>query len=147
MVQVPFTYRDAPLEGAEHALVGTTEHSALGTRWVYDGLGDPNYLVMLAAVAMTGQGEALGLAVYDGRWHIAPTNVRLEGGGWSLDRVAVDGFEPARETSDDGRTVLHNDGFELTFFRRPIVQPRPDMGLTARWPGQEPVLLAAVQAR
>src|SRR6476646_399803 len=35
--QVPLTYRGAPLEGAERALLGTMEHIVLGTRWVYDG--------------------------------------------------------------------------------------------------------------
>ncbi len=42
--QVPLTYRGAPLEGAEHALLGTMEHSVLGTRWVYDGPHDPVYV-------------------------------------------------------------------------------------------------------
>ena len=41
LFQVPLTYRDGPLAGAEDALIATTEHSVLGTRWVYDGLGDP----------------------------------------------------------------------------------------------------------
>ncbi len=45
--QVPLTYRGAPLEGAEHALVGTTEHSVLGTRWVYDAPHDPVYAAQL----------------------------------------------------------------------------------------------------
>ncbi|MFG2526731.1 1,4-alpha-glucan branching protein [Streptomyces sp. NPDC048516] len=38
---VPLTYRGAPLDGAEHALVGTMEHGVLGRRWVYDGCHDP----------------------------------------------------------------------------------------------------------
>ncbi|MFE1905264.1 1,4-alpha-glucan branching protein [Streptomyces gardneri] len=38
---VPMTYRGAPLEGADHALIGTTEHGVLGTRWIYDGVHDP----------------------------------------------------------------------------------------------------------
>jgi hypothetical protein len=38
---VPLTYRGAPLAGAEEFLIGTAEHSVLGTRWVYDGCGDP----------------------------------------------------------------------------------------------------------
>ncbi|MER6071665.1 1,4-alpha-glucan branching protein [Streptomyces sp. NPDC001817] len=38
---VPLTYRGAPLEGAEHGLVGTLEHGVLGKRWVYDGCHDP----------------------------------------------------------------------------------------------------------
>jgi hypothetical protein len=43
LVHVPLTYRGAPLPGAEEWLVGTMEHSVLGTRWVYDGPGDPVY--------------------------------------------------------------------------------------------------------
>ncbi len=39
--QVPLTYRGAPLEGAEPALAGTSEHGVLGKRWVYDGVRDP----------------------------------------------------------------------------------------------------------
>ena len=31
----------APLEGAEPYLVGTVDHSVLGTRWVYDAMADP----------------------------------------------------------------------------------------------------------
>src|SRR4051794_40172474 len=38
---VPMTYRAAPLEGADDALIGTTEHGVLGTRWVYDAEHDP----------------------------------------------------------------------------------------------------------
>jgi len=38
---VPMTYRAAPLEGADAALIGTTEHGVLGTRWVYDAAHDP----------------------------------------------------------------------------------------------------------
>jgi hypothetical protein len=43
LYQVPLTYRDAPLAGAEDALVGTMEHSVLGTRWTYDAPADPVY--------------------------------------------------------------------------------------------------------
>lgn len=41
--QVPLTYRSAPLPSIDHALVGVTEHSVLGTRWVYDAPHDPVY--------------------------------------------------------------------------------------------------------
>jgi hypothetical protein len=147
LFQVPFTYRDAPLAGADGALAGEMEHSALGTRWVYDGLHDPSYVTMLAAVAMTGQGEALGLVERDGRWIIAPTNVRISGGGWTLERAAVDGFAPPRDAAaDESSTVLANDRFELTVHRRPRPGPRPPIGLTASWAGlSEPVVLAEVR--
>lgn len=41
LYQIPMTYRDAPLDGAEEALITTTEHSVLGTRWIYDAVVDP----------------------------------------------------------------------------------------------------------
>jgi Maltokinase N-terminal cap domain len=146
LLQVPLTYRDEPLEGAEDALITTMEHSVLGTRWVYDGLRDPRFVVMLAAMAMTGQGEALGMAVYEGRWYVAPSNVRISGGGWTQERVPVDGFELASD--DPAASVLHNDRFELTLFRRPAPLPRPAIGMTATWAGQpDPVVLAEVRQR
>lgn len=142
--QVPLTYRDEPLAGAAAALIGEMQHSALGTRWVYDGLRDPRLVIMLAAVAMTGQGEALGMVEYEDRWYIAPTKVRIQGGGWGLERVPVDGFE--LESDEAAASVLRNDRFALTVFRRPTSSPRPAVGLTASWEGRaEPVVLAEVQ--
>jgi hypothetical protein len=143
LLHVPLTYRDEPLGTA--APVAEMDHSVLGTRWVYDGLRDPAYVVMLAAVAMTGQGEALGMAVYDDRWYVAPTNVRISGGGWGLERVPVDRFEVVDDTGPTAR--LRNDGFELLVHRRPVPGPQPAIGLTARWDGAEPVVLAEVRVR
>jgi hypothetical protein len=146
LMQVPLTYRDAPLEGADDALITEMQHSVLGPRWVYDGLRDARLVVMLAAVTMTGQGEALGMAVYDGRWYIAPTNVRIQGGGWTQERVPVDGFELDCDEAD--ASVLHNDRFELTMFRHPVPGPRPAIGLTATWDDQvDAVVLAEVRER
>ena len=146
VLQVPLTYRDEPLVGADDALICEMEHSVLGTRWVYDGLRDPRLIVMLAAVSMTGQGEALGMAVYEGRWYIAPTNVRIQGGGWSLERVPVDGFELLSDDAD--RSLLRNDRFDLTVFRYPTLGPHPAIGLTATWSGQaEPIVLTEISER
>jgi hypothetical protein len=146
LMQVPLTYRDEPLDGAEDALITEMQHSVLGTRWVYDGLRDPRLVIMLAAVAMTGQGEAIGMAVYNGRWYVAPSNVRIEGGGWTQARVPVDGFELATDAA--AASVLRNDRFELTVFRRPLPGPRPAIGLRATWDGQEDaVVLAEVRER
>jgi hypothetical protein len=147
LFQIPLTYRDEPLEGGGGAFITEMHHSVLGLRWVYDGLGDPLNLVMLAAVTMTGQGEALGMAVYEGRWYLAPTNVRIHGGGWSLERVPVDGFEPA-ETNTDGTTRYASDRFVLTVHRRPLAGTPPPIALTATWPGQaDAVVLAEVAER
>jgi hypothetical protein len=146
VLQVPLTYRDEPLDGADDALIVEMQHSVLGTRWVYDGLRDPRYVVLLAGVAMTGQGEALGMAVYDGRWYIAPSNVRIHGGGWTQERVPVDGFELVKD--DETSSVLRNDRFELTVYRRPVAGAQPPIGLTASWDGSSSgVVLAEVGER
>ncbi|WP_181064534.1 maltokinase N-terminal cap-like domain-containing protein [Nocardia nova] len=47
---VPMTYRGAPLPGAEAALIGTSEHGVLGTRWIYDATHDPVGLAQMAAL-------------------------------------------------------------------------------------------------
>jgi hypothetical protein len=56
-VHVPLTYRGAPLDGGEEWLVGVTEHSVLGTRWVYDGVGDPVYLAEVLRVIRDADGQ------------------------------------------------------------------------------------------
>lgn len=53
-VHVPVTYRGAPLPGGDEWLVGTMEHSVLGTRWVYDAVGDPAYRAELTRVVREG---------------------------------------------------------------------------------------------
>lgn len=144
VLHVPVTYRDEPRAGADDALIGEMHHSALGTRWVYDGLRDPLLVTMLAAVSMTGQGEALGMLMNEGRWYIAPSLVRIQGGGWSLERVPVDGFELL--TDDADRSVLRNDHHQLTVFRRPAAGPRPAIGLTATWENVDhPIVLTTVE--
>ncbi|WP_405084649.1 maltokinase N-terminal cap-like domain-containing protein [Microbispora sp. NBC_01389] len=47
---VPLTYRGAPLDGADHALIGTAEHGVLGPRWIYDGAHDPILVAQLLAL-------------------------------------------------------------------------------------------------
>lgn len=75
-----------------------------------------------------------------------PTNVRIQGGFWTLERVPVDGF--GLELDEASGAVLHNDRFRMTVFRRPRPGPRPAIGLTASWDGQEaPVVLAEVTER
>jgi hypothetical protein len=143
LLQVPLTYRSAALDGADAGLAGTLDHSALGTRWVYDGLADPVFVRMLSAVTMSGAGQAVGMVEVDGRWVVVPPTVRLSGGGIT-DRVPVDRFE--RQADDDGWAVLGNDRFELRMARRPTEGGQPTIGLTATWPGQdEPVVLAEVR--
>lgn len=147
LYQVPLTYRNEPLADGDDGFVGQIEHSALGTRWVYDGLHDPRYVMVLTAVAMTGQGQAIGFVEVDGRWAMAPTAIQLEGGGWGDHRMLIDGFEA--DCLDEPTVTLRSDGLELTVWRRPMAcADRPSMGLTAAGPGLDAaVLLAAVTPR
>jgi Maltokinase N-terminal cap domain len=61
---VPLTYRASALEGADGALVGTTEHGVLGRRWVYDGVSDPVLVSQLVAF-LHGQTQAQMQSVSD----------------------------------------------------------------------------------
>ncbi|HMH58292.1 MAG TPA: hypothetical protein VK537_03835 [Galbitalea sp.] len=54
VMQIPLTYRNKILPGVREHFLGTMEHSVLGTRWTYDGLGDPVYLGELAKAILTG---------------------------------------------------------------------------------------------
>lgn len=143
VLQVPLTYRGAPLADAEAHLVTTMHHTALGDRWVYDGLHDPVFTTVLAAAALTGTGQAVGLVEGGSRTAVVPAAVRIAGGGWTGGPVAVDGFVLV---SDDGATaVLRNDGFELRVARRPEPGAAPPMGLVASVVGlDEPVVLVEV---
>ncbi|WP_406735212.1 1,4-alpha-glucan branching protein [Streptomyces sp. NBC_01108] len=54
--QIPFSYRGAPIPGADEALIGTAEHGVLGQRWVYDGTRDPVLVAQLFAL-IVGEAE------------------------------------------------------------------------------------------
>ncbi|GAB3585904.1 1,4-alpha-glucan branching protein GlgB [Calidifontibacter terrae] len=82
--QVPLTYRGAPLEGGERAYVGTTEHSALGTRYVYDGCHDPVFVQTVLWAILTGgrQAEVEYAPGTTGRpAGPLPASVRVQGSG------------------------------------------------------------------
>jgi hypothetical protein len=53
---VPMTYRGAPLDSNDAALIGNGEHGVLGKRWIYDGAHDP---VLMAQVVALLQGKAV----------------------------------------------------------------------------------------
>lgn len=91
------TYRGRPLRGAEPFLIGTTEHSVLGRRWVYDGAGDPVALREIATTALTGAAQA-DLVVVDAAGHEVERrdpSVRVQGSGLA---------DPAEE-APNGRDV------------------------------------------
>jgi len=99
VLQTPLTYRAAPLDGAEAHLVGTTDHSVLGRRWVYDGCGDAVWAATLADVISTGGRQAQMFIEQDGRRVDVPPRMQVRGSGsddsaprvGSIDRVSDEG--------------------------------------------------------
>lgn len=79
LLHVPLTYRAAPLDGAGEWLVGTTEHSVLGTRWVYDAEGDPVYRAVVADTIRSGGHEAAEELLADGVTVTREPSLRLRG--------------------------------------------------------------------
>ncbi|MEV8565617.1 1,4-alpha-glucan branching protein [Streptomyces sp. NPDC051322] len=94
---VPLSYRGAPLEGAEHALIGTSEHGVLGRRWVYDGVHDPVVVAQLFALLL---GEAVPQAQSES--HVADPSVTGAFTGEGLTSKAV----PTDVTHGPGVTDL-----------------------------------------
>lgn len=64
LYQAPLTYRGAPLDGADDALVTTMSHSVLGQRWVYDAVADPVFASELLRTIVEADTEA-GLSTGD----------------------------------------------------------------------------------
>jgi hypothetical protein len=99
---VPLTYRDSPLAGASHALVGTAEHGVLGRRWVYDGTHDPALTAQLLAL-LRGSAVPQAQSVSD-----APdpsVNVHLDGAGIISAAEVFSGTDLAVEPAGDVRIV------------------------------------------
>ncbi len=81
LCQVPFTYRAAPLEGAEAHLIDTMEHSVLGRRWIYDACGDPIWAAGLVHTIRTGGTQSQMVVEIDGEQVDVPPRMRVRGTG------------------------------------------------------------------
>ncbi|MGA5895958.1 maltokinase N-terminal cap-like domain-containing protein [Streptomyces venetus] len=111
---VPLTYRGAPLDGAEHALVGTMEHGVLGRRWVYDGCHDPVLLTQLPAL-IDGRAQAQDQNLTDVPDRDVVATYTGEG-PLPADFTTTDDQEGTRLTAPHGPTLrLHR-----------VLEPTPD---------------------
>lgn len=80
-IQLPLTYRDAPLDGAQPWLLTTMEHSVLGRRWIYDGVGDPVLVTaFVRSIAGGAPSATLEFGPEDAR-QTAATSVHARGTG------------------------------------------------------------------
>jgi len=152
ILQVPVTYRGAPLADAESHLIATTQHSVLGERWVYDACGDPVYVSALATAILRGGTEAEIEFVTDtghDRWE---TTTRVSGSG-SPDS-AIPPIASVSHSSEATTTVMRSGNLALTLLRA-IDADRGSGGsgdsgdherLEGTWPGRTtPALLAIAQ--
>ena len=81
VLQVPVTFRAAPLAGSEAFLSTTMQHSVLGERWVYDATGDPAYLAAVATAALTGGRQAELQIEIDGEMVLREPTAVVAGSG------------------------------------------------------------------
>ncbi|BCY07557.1 hypothetical protein [Actinoplanes sp. L3-i22] len=121
VLNVPLTYRGAPLDGAAEFLVGTMEHGVLGPRWVYDAAGDPIFAQVLADAIRNGERQAVE---------------EVHGGGTVFVR------EPDLQLRGSGSGATDASVVELS--RTPQAVPAPgEAVLTGQWAGLDaPIVLA-----
>ncbi|HEX8626824.1 MAG TPA: hypothetical protein VF755_01475 [Catenuloplanes sp.] len=151
LLQVPLTYRGAPLDGADNWLVGTTEHSVLGRRWVYDACGDPVYATVLAHTIFTGARQAQEFVEIDGSRHRRETTVSVRGSGTPASNVPA--VNAVVRVDDNDPTAMVTDSVGL-LVARVLDDPGgpgssgwtgdPEaLTLTGTWPGQATASLLA----
>ncbi len=97
---LPVSYRGAPLDGAQDALIGTSEHGVLGRRWVYDGAHDPVVLERLVALV---QGRAVPQAQSDS--DTPDPTVSAESAGGPREPFVAGGPAPVVADGPDGTDV------------------------------------------
>lgn len=144
ILQIPVTYRPAPIAGGDEWLITTMEHSVLGDRWVYDACGDPVYAAALATTILGGGTQADVEREADGvRTPVEPT-VRVVGSGDQTD-IGTVGLVDVRDL--DAATLVATSVADIELLR--VVGDSwsmRGMTLTGTWGDHpEPVLLAAAR--
>jgi hypothetical protein len=131
IVQIPLTYRAAPLPGAEPHLIGTSDHTVLGQRWVYDGCGDPVWAAALATAILTGGTQADMYFEQDGERIDVPPRMHVLGSGNAS--TDVPGVTSVDAVTDVGRLTLVRAGDLTLTLARVVGSPlEGDYLLTGR---------------
>ncbi len=145
IVQVPLTYRGAPLAGADSALVGTMQHSVLGQRWVYDACLDPVYATALATTILAGGREAELQVVSDNGYQLREPTVRVAGSG--RPGTTIPPTDLLGTSGDQTSTTMRTSSLDLVL-RRALDGDQAAgsaQTLTGSWPGNDgPAVLAWV---
>ena len=139
LLQVPVTYRGAPLAGA--SLIGTTHHSVLGPRWVYDGGTDPVYVSGLLGTMLTGGEQAEYLVDQGDGSTVARRSTALVAGSGEPG-TAVPAIDELDVVSQDAVTIVRTNGWRIRLPRVLPVRLSADFVLTGTWNGRPPTVLA-----
>lgn len=115
---VPLTYRGSPLDGADHALIGTSEHGVLGKRWAYDGAHDPVLITQLLAL-FEGRTEAQQQSISDTLDHEVTRSYAGDG------PLSIESTDAVAATDDQESTELSVAPGKTLRLNR-VLQPAPD---------------------
>lgn len=142
LFQIPVTYRSSEHPAGE--LVGTTEHSVLGHRYVYDGCTDTAYVTALATALLTAAPQAELWYDVDGAPERREPSVRVFVAG---ERGEVPPIDDVTAIDEDLTTVIRAGGCEFVLQRVLGAGAVPGRSrLSGVWVGQDPpVGLAALR--
>jgi Maltokinase N-terminal cap domain len=137
VLHVPLTYREAPLPGADAWLLTMMEHSALGTRWVYNACSDPVYVKELVRTILTGGSNVEQFVATTDGPKPYPSTASAVGSG--TPDASVPEIESVRATFDGTNTVITAGGLNvvvrhlLTELNNTVTGPK----LTGTWPDND----------
>jgi len=141
--QVPLAYRNEPLAAAAEFLLGTTLHSVLGTRWVYDATGDPLYAAALAGAVLAGDPQA-DQVEHRGEERIPlPATITLTSTG--TPGTPVPAVESVTAHTVAGVTTIRSGGLSIAVVRSLADDDGTHLGaaLTGTWSGGPAAALLA----
>jgi hypothetical protein len=141
--QVPLTYRGAALPGKDDFLLGTTEHSVLGTRWVYDGCADPVWAAALATAILTGGTQAEELIDRNGRLESRAPSATVRGSGTF--GTPVPEIVAAACFDQGAATVVQAGTVQLILARVVGAAIEATQTLTGSWAGSDSAVLAGAR--
>lgn len=157
LLHVPVTYRGAPLPDGEDALIGTMDHSVLGTRYVYDATADPVAVTAFIDAIMTGATNAEMIEVVGDAHTVMEQTARIVGSGVAERGIDAKTDRALAPVTDGGVTRVtlpakiggEARDVDLALRRTIEVAPGstadevPALNLTGTWTGaNDPQLLA-----
>ena len=142
--QLPLTYRAAELEGGDPFFLTHMDHTALGRRWIYFGLGDP-VLVQQFVSAIVAGGRSVDMQFeHDGELQTVQTAVTAwgNGAGEPVDAVTIDDVDRGGPVT----TVHTSFGVLSVPHILNNTLPDSDRSLHGTWDGlEEDVVLATLR--